>query len=262
MVKSEKQKSDEKLNIERGNLVVKRNDLIQKAHHHLSLQEQKIVLFLISKIKPNDTEFTEQEFYIAEYCKFCGMDETSGKNYSGVKDAIGKLLSRFVWIKRDNGSITSLRWIDKATINEGSGLVQLKFDKDLKPYLLFLEERYTLYEMRYTLAMRSQYSIRLYELLKSYEFKKNVYIEIEELKRLMSAENHKINNNFKRRVLEIAVREINEYTDISVTYNFHKEGRRFSNVLFGIDKKEAFERFKAGTKINEMLDEKKKAGGY
>lgn len=254
MIKDDKQKAREKLDKERGHLVVKRNDFVQKSRHQLSLQEQKIVLFLISKIKPDDMNFTEQVFSIAEFCRYCGMGETSGKNYSDIKDSIGKLLSRFVWVMRDDGSETSLRWIDKATMNKRSGLIRLKLDEDLRPYLLLLTEHYTLFEMRYTLAMKSRYSIRLYELLKSYAHKENVVFEMDELKRLLDAENYKLNGHFKQKVLDIAMRDINEYTDMSVEYSFQKTGRQFSHVRFCISRKEAIDRFVVGTKINQKLD--------
>jgi len=253
-----KQHNDnEKVNAARGQLVVKRNDFIQKSRHQLSLQEQKIVLYIISKVKPGDTSFTEQTFSIAEFCRFCGIDETSGKNYSDIKDTLGKLLSRFVWVKLDDGSETSLRWIDKATISARSGLIRLRLDEDLRPFLLLLSEHYTLYEMRYTLAMKSQYSIRLYELLKSYLYRKSIVFDIEELKRLLNAENWVRSNDVKRKVLDIAIREINEYTDVAVQYHFQKEGKRFVRVCFDISRKEAFDRFVVGVNVNQTIDAKK-----
>jgi len=245
--------SDDMLSKKRSHLVVKRNDFIQKSRHHLSLQEQKIVLYLISHVKPDDTNFTEHVFSIPDFCRFCGMDETSGKNYSDIKEALGKLRSRYVWVTLDDGSETTLGWINKATINKRSGLIRLRLDEDLKPYLLLLNEHYTLYEMRYTLAMKSQYSIRLYELLKSYAYRKSVTFEICSLKNILSANDYERNPDFKRRVLDIAMREINEYTDLSVEYSFLKEGRRFSHVCFSISRKEAFVRFVIGNKIDQTL---------
>ena len=53
--------------------VIKYNDLIQKTRHQLSMQEQKIVLYLISKIKPGDTELTDYKFDVAEFCEICGI---------------------------------------------------------------------------------------------------------------------------------------------------------------------------------------------
>jgi len=247
-------KSRTDINKERGHLVVKRNDLIQKSRHQLSLQEQKIMLYLISRIKPDDANFMEQVFTIQEFCRFCGMDETNGKNYSDIKDAIGKLLSRFIWVKQDDGSETSLRWIDKATINKFSGIIRLKLDEGLKPFLLLLTDHYTICEIRHILAMTSKYSIRLYELLRSYVYKGHVTFDIAELKRLLDAENYKLNGHFKVEVLDTALPEINKYTDITITYSFRKEGRRYSHVCFDVGRKETFDRFVAGHDVNQAID--------
>lgn len=257
--KDTKRKADNKLSQKRGHLVVQRNDFIQKSRHQLSLQEQKIVLYLISHIKPDDVDFTEQVFSIADFCRFCGMDEKNGKNYSDIKNALGKLRSRYVWVTLEDGSETTLGWINKATINKNSGLIRLRLDEDLKPFLLLLTEHYTLYEMRYTLAMKSRYSIRLYELLRSYAYKKSVVFGIDELKRLLDAENHALNGHFKAKVLDVAAREINEYTDISIEYGFQKEGRRFSHVWFNIYHKSTLDRFIAGDKTDRDIDRKNKS---
>jgi len=248
-------KSRTDINKERGHLVVKRNDLIQKSRHQLSLQEQKIMLYLISRIKPDDANFMEQVFTIQEFCRFCGMDETSGKNYSDIKDAIGKLRSRFVWVKNDDGSETTVGWITTATINEHSGVIRLKLDEGLKPFLLLLTDHYTIYEIRHILAMTSKYSIRLYELLRSYAYKGHVAFEIDELKRLLDAENYKLNGHFKVEVLDTALPEINKYTDITVTYSFQKEGRRYSHVCFELGRKDTFDRFVAGASVGQSIDQ-------
>ena len=65
---------------QRDAMVVKSNDLIQRSRFHLTLQQQKIVLYLISHITPYDDEFKLYDFDIADFCKVCGIDYTSGKN--------------------------------------------------------------------------------------------------------------------------------------------------------------------------------------
>ena len=68
--------------------VVKSNDLIQKSRFDLSLQEQKIILYLISQITPYDEEFKLYEFSIQDFCNICGIDHTSGGNYADLKKAV------------------------------------------------------------------------------------------------------------------------------------------------------------------------------
>jgi len=235
--------------------VVKSNDLIQNTRSQLSLQEQKIVLYLISKIRPSDDDFIYQNFNMVEFCKVCGIYCDSGGNYKAVKDNIKSLADKSAWVKLEVGKETLVRWIAKARINERSGTIEIKLDDDMKPYLLQLQERFTQYELIYTLAMKSQYSIRLYELLKSYEFRKWHKFEMNELKQLLFAEKYIRFPDFKRKVLDISVREINDLSDIEITYEIIKVGRRYGKIEFSIKTKKGWkERFETKKKIEKVIN--------
>ena len=235
--------------------VVKSNDLIQKSRFQLSLQEQKIILYLISKIKPEDMVLKEHTFEIRDFCKVCGLETNSGANYKYIKQTLKDLRDRSIWVTLENGAETTLAWIDKVTMNKQSGAVIIKIDEMMKPYLLQLQERFTQYELLYTLAMRSQYSIRLYELLKSYEYQRRKIFDIEELKRILSAENYTRYPDFKRYVLDIAMREMNDLSDLIVTYKIIKEGRRYAKIEFSMRiKKDIDERLRTWAKIDEVIN--------
>ena len=233
--------------------VVKSNDLIQKSRFNLSLQEQKIILYLISKVKPEDTELKEYIFEIRDFCKICGLETDSGKNYKDIKQTLKSLRDKSIWITLEDGSETTLSWIDKITINKNSGSIKIKIDDMMKPYLIHLQRHFTSYELLYTLAMRSQYSIRLYEILKRY--KKNKLFDIEDLKRTLSAENYIRFPDFKRYVLDIAIREMNELSDLTISYELIKESRRYAKINFSIEiKKNMRDRMKTWARIDEIIN--------
>jgi plasmid replication initiation protein len=219
--------------------VVKANDLIQRSRFQLSSQEQKIVLYLISKIKPGDKEFQKYSFEIQEFCKLCGIENPSGVDYKYLKDTLQKLRDKSFWVKQDNGGETLFAWIDGVTVSPRSGTVSIRLNENIKPYLLALQQKFTHYSLVYILGMRSQYAIRLYELLKSYEFRGRWQVGIEELKELLSAENYKLFGDFKRRVLNTALREIKDLTDIGVNYEIIKKGRKFAEIEFTVKQKES-----------------------
>ena len=246
----------ELLNRQRHYPVVKHNDFIQKSRFSLSVQETKVILFLISKIKPDDTDFINQEFDIVEFCKVCHIDTDNGKNYRNLKDTIKHLSDKSEWVMIDDVTETIMRWINKAWINKGSGKIRIRLDDDMKPYLLDLHKNFTSYELIYTLPMRSQYSIRLYELLRSYEYKgRTITLELEGLKRILSAENHERYNNFKRKVLDIAIREINHFSDLAVSYEPVKVGRSYAKIKFIMKLKiELDERLRTMARIDEVLN--------
>jgi len=249
---------DKELVEARSYKIVKANDIIQKSRFNLQLQEQKIILYLISKIKPEDMELKEHTFQIQDFCRVCGLDTSNGANYLYIRKTLKDLRDKSVWVTLDNGSEATLAWIDYVIMSKNSGTVKIKISDMIKPYLLFLRERYTQYELLYTLAMKSQYSIRLYELLKSYEYQRTKAFDISELKIRLSAENYERFPDFKRKVLDIAIGEINSFTDIEISYAATKQGRRFAKIEFSIrPKKDIGEKAAAWEAIGEIIGAKK-----
>lgn len=252
---------------ERGQLVVKSNKIIQNVVryeglgqgkmglHAMSLQEQKLLMYIISKIKPKDTEFEQIEFGIQEYCRVCGI-EKSGKNYSDIKKTIRLLANRSMWIRTGDTEETLVRWIEKAIVDGKSGKVEMKLDKDMKPFLLLLNDKFTKYQLIYALAMRSQYAVRLYELAKSYAFRAFFEIKMEDLKALLGAENYTRNPDFVRRVLNLSVREINEFTDIKISYTIKSDEKKNKTVRFEIKEVTKTERVRKNSMLEQMLDSK------
>jgi plasmid replication initiation protein len=245
---------DKKLQEIRSYKVVKSNEIIQKARYNLQLQEQKIILYLISKIKPEDIELKEHLFQIRDFCLVCGLDDDNGANYRYVKQTLKNLRDKSIWVTLPDGSETTLAWMDQVTIHPNSGAVKIKINDLMKPYLIQLKECFTQYELLYTLAMKSQYSIRLYELLKSYEYQHEKTFEIEELKRLLSAENYTRYADFQRFVLDRAAGEINALSDLAVAYKSIKEGKRFAQIKFTMQvKKELDEKLLTWANIDEII---------
>lgn len=237
--------------------VVKHNQLIQHSRHNLSTQEQKIVLFLITKIKPEDTDLHLYEFKIRDFCDICGID-LSGGNYVLLKETIKKLADKSIWITLDDGRETIIRWIDRPYIDDKSGTIQIKLDELMKPYLLELKEHFTTYSLYFTLAMKSKYSLRIYEILKSYQNMGQIEFEIEHLKKMLFAEKYELFGDFKRKVLDIAMREINELGDIFIKYELEKKSHKFHKIKFYIKmKSEIDERMETFKKIEEKLYENK-----
>ena len=241
----------------RNRTVTKANELIQKSRFNLSLQQQKIVLFLISQISPYDDEFKLYEFSIYEFCKVCGIDETNGKNYLNLKDAIKEIADKSLWITMEEDKETLLRWIEKPYINKKDGIIKIRLDSDMKPFLLQLKRDFTSYELIWTLHFKSKYTIRLYELVKSIHYHdlepyERVYT-LEELKKLLDAETYRTYQTFKERVLKRAVNEINQYSDKTVTYEVIKSGRSVSRIKFLISSKDSLEAVKIRSDIEKEL---------
>lgn len=235
--------------------VVKANEIIQQARYDLTLKELKLLGYLISLVKPNDAEDKKYTMTIKEYCNIRGIDG-SGKNYISIKKTIKSLRDKSFWIQNEEGTETLVGWLGGANLIKRTGKINLWFDAELQKYIVGLRGNYTQYELLATLPMKSAYSIRLYELLKSYSYNHdNVQIDIEELKeRTGSKDMYSDFRNFRRRVLDMAVREINLYTDLEVSYSTIKSIKTITAILFYLKKKNLDGRIAAYDAAERELD--------
>ena len=246
--------SDKYLEI-RNKTVIKSNDLIQMSRFSLTLQQQKIILYLISQITPLDEEFRLYEFSISEFCRVCGIDGASGKNYRSLKTAIKEIRDKSIWIALGDGRETTLAWIEKPYINQGNGTIQVRLDQDMMPFLLQLKQNFTQYEIIWTLHFKSKYTIRLYELVKSIHYHElEIYqkeYKIDELKGLLDGEKYREYRDFKRRVLIPSVDEINRFSDKTVFFEEVKQGRKVTAIVFTISSKDSLSALKIKSEIEK-----------
>lgn len=220
--------------------VYKSDEMVQKGRHKLTLQEQRSVLFAISKIRPNDTVFQEYTFELADFYKLCGLQKES---YTELKSILVGLKSKCWWLplKDDPDTESAVSWFSTVRTNKKTGKVTIKFHEDMMPYLLDVTadgKFYTSYYLRFILPMNSQYAPRLYELLKSYQKNnRKWFFQIDDLKKKLGCEHYTDFYDFNRYVLTPSVTEINKYTDINVKPLLHREGRKVVRVDFLLAKK-------------------------
>jgi len=217
-------------------LIVKHNDFIE-AKYNLILTELKIIAKLSSMIQKDDDEITCYKFSLQSLIEELNLGK---ENYTHLIDSLDRLLTRIIIIKRlDSNTFLKTTFLSSTEYFLDDSTVELSFDKKLKPYLLQLKNNFTMYQFENVVALSSFYAIRIYELCKQYETIKERTIEIKELKEILDikAESYNIYNNFKQKVLEIAEREINEKTDINISFEEIKTGRKVTSIKFIIKSK-------------------------
>ena len=123
---------------------------------------------------------------------------------------------------------------------DGKGNITLRLSDEIKPYVLELDKWFTQYKLKNILEFNSYYAIRLYEIIKCEDgatgnMQSELEFEIEELRQYFDCENkYKLFADFKRKVIEVAVREINEKSDIWLKPTYKKWGRAYTSVSFEI----------------------------
>jgi len=236
-------------------LIVKHNKLIE-ANYKLTLQEQKLILTLAREITKEDNNFKKCVFTVEQLSEILDLEKKG--YYSELKEITKSLISRVIQIKEPDG-LLQVSWLNSAKYYDNKGIVELSFSNDLKPYLLQLGEHFTKLEFSKIVALNSVYAIRIYELCKQYEKIKERMIELEELKRILGIEKekaYKLYGNIKLKILSVAEREINEKTDINISFEEIKTGRKVSAIRFLISAKKEIEAIK-NKEIIENIEEVK-----
>lgn len=205
--------------------------------YDLSLEEQKIILTLASMVQPEDAEFKPYKFRINEFMELLGVDTKT--KYTEVPK-ITKELMKKVFEIQDGKKLIQTAWLAGAIYEKGTGYVELIFSPYLKPYMLQLNSMFTQYRLANILSMKSKYSPRIYEILKCNAYKKQGYIEIEveELRKLLKAENiYPLYGDFKRYIINPAQKELSKLSDICFDFDEIKTGRKVTSIRFFIKSK-------------------------
>lgn len=214
--------------------VTKSNELI-KAGYALSLNEQRLILFCIAQIDSRKPIRRIKDVVASEFAHVYGIDTRHA--YEALEDATDRLWNREVKTRFDDGRVEKIRWVSKATYHKGTGRVTVNFSPEIIPLLTLLNQRFTTYELRYIAMLTSSYSIRIYEFLKQYVNLKNTVtvdlLDFREMLALTAA--YSRFSNLKARIIQPSIDQVNQHTDLSVTWLPIREKRSVVAIKFHIE---------------------------
>lgn len=223
--------------------VYKSNALIE-ASYRLSPAEQRIMLSCITQVRRDQT-ITDEVMYsvsVADYAALIGSD--SGSVYNELAAAALRLKRREVWIKetpngdgaRNETLVTG--WVQSIRYRKDEGRIELRFTKDMLPYLTQLTEQFTRYALADVAKMTSAHGMRLYELLCQWHATGEREVAIEWLRYAFQLEGkYPAIKDFKKRVIQPAIDQINEHSPLWVKWDQRKTGRRVSHFTFTFGEK-------------------------
>ena len=238
-----------------NDLVVKNNALID-ASYTLSLVEQRLIGLALVKANNQHQEITSDTvltIHAGEYAEQFKVDNSVA--YRALKEASERLFLRYFsytlyglefgkeyTLNRpkklrncDIPTVMKSRWVQKIGYTESEGLLHLQLTSDVVLLVANSKEHFTSYYLSQTTDFTSTYATRLFELLMKW---KNVghipFIQIEQLRAQLGVEpkQYKIISNFKLRVLDVAVEQVNQHSDYTIKYEQHKQGRTITGFSF------------------------------
>jgi len=215
------------------NLVVKDNRLIN-ACYNLSFPELRIINLAIAKKGVFDNEHGFMAISAEDYSKAFNVHKNTA--YEALEEVVVSLFEKQFSYKIGQVEYTS-RWIQSIGRNTDNGKIHLKFSDDVLKLINNLSSNFTKYQFKRISNLNSGYAIRLYEIVSKWRsIKKTPLISIDDLKYYfgITSEYSRL-EAFKRRILEPALKEINEKTDLTISYEQKKKGRVVAGFVFFID---------------------------
>lgn len=211
-------------------IAIQSNALIN-ARYDMTAFQKKILLYIISKIHPDDKDFQNYAINVKDF-----VDEADYKSknlYEKLRKDTKALISKVYEIEEPDG-LLQVSILAKAKYVKSQGVIKVAFAPDLKPYLLQLKEHFTATPLRYVMGFKSVHSIRIYEMLQQFRSTSYYTVSIIDLKYRLSLEDkYSTYTLFKRRVVEQAQKEL-RHTDMAFTFKEIKKGRKIERLEFKI----------------------------
>lgn len=228
-------------------LIVKSYNIVE-ARYKLTPAEAKLIAILAANIEKDDTDFNIHRFNITYLLEATGI---GADNHDDLKKMIKNLMRKILEIQEETKFI-QVAFLSSVTYHEHKGLVDLKFDSVLKPYLLDLKERFIKYKIDSVLSLRSFYSIRFYELLVKWEKIGSFKMTLKEIRNMFQIKDNEYPkySNIKQKIILTAQTELKEKADLYFDFKEIKESRKIIELEFRVKRKKSVETKKQSVSIN------------
>ncbi|MCO4779007.1 MAG: replication initiation protein [Flavobacteriaceae bacterium] len=237
------------LKIDRNRAKITTSSDLAEAQYYLTNLEQKLVSYTLSSINPiSDEKLGSHSFDIPDILDFLGISYKTG--FYHFKEVIDSLRNKDIRIyRKDTNSYLETKWISHVEWFFDENRIEIGFANKLSPYLLSLKESFSSYFLKHIGSLNSTYSIRLFMILSQYKHKgrENIIYEVDTLKEMLSPVENKLNkdvqkykkyNDFKKRVIDPSVEDINKHSQLIVSYEPMKKGRKIVSLCFNVSYKE------------------------
>jgi len=228
---------------EAQSLIAMSNDLILKSQWpRLTINEQRLILYMLALVEKGDDDFKTYKVSVQELGNILGVKHKD--LYAQFDQATDGLMGKIIrWIEAPYTQDETLRkvtWCSSAGLTKGQGFVEISFNPHLKPFLLALKGRFTLYELRAVIRLQNHYSLRLYQFLKYNEgmarrtHDKSITVSLEWLKEYLDADNpsYARYGSFRQKVLLPSQKDLEKNTDLLFDFTSIKTSRKVTSLEF------------------------------
>ena len=220
----------------KGEFKVNQSNLLVEGNQHspLTLIESKIVKTLISTVQPKMEDISCLKMNLDNFLDLAKMKKT---NHTNIKKICAVLTGKTIHVQsNDSEDWIITHWISEVRYISREGVLEFEIPKTTQRYFREFAKGYVGYDLNYALIAKSTYTIRIYELAKKWQKTKTFEYDLDELRKKIGAlgKSYDTYGNFKAKALKPAVEEINVITDVHVTYEEIKEGKRVVAIKFTV----------------------------
>jgi len=218
-------------------LITKSNHLVE-AGYKLSLNEQRLILSAMTRLDGRKPLPKDNNFIItaAEFAETFSIPLKQA--YETLEDASSRLYERDIkTFDREQKIRGRFRWVDSVKYWDGEAKVTLSFCNHIIPYLTLLHQQFTTYELKQITQLKTAYAIRFYELLVQFLKTGERFISLEKLRELLELKTeYRRFFDFKKRIIDPAIVDINASTNLIVEWDVVKKGRAITGLIFVFQK--------------------------
>ena len=202
---------------------------INESVFNLSAMSLDLICVILAQIEKYDTEYKFYKLNISTIEKRINRK----LNRDSFKKSVKELESATLDISSE-----SIKWFEIFNFESSNGILEVKLNEQLKPYLLNLESNFVLAKLDSILNLNGYYSKRFYLLLAQYKKMQKCKYDLIKLHKILSTPNslQKLYSNFKSRVSDFSKNEINKNTELNVEYEENKIGKSVNSLDFRIRK--------------------------
>ena len=213
---------------------IRQHNALTNARYDYTELQQDLMFFIISKLRPDNKD--SYSLNIMELSKL------TGKRYNAtyLHKATADMGSRVLEVLNEK-SYKQIWMFQQVEYHLGKGIIEFDLTKHILPYLFNRKDNFTSYELAAALRLTSKYAKRIYALCSQWknlgETKK---YDLQDFKKMLGLIDDKGHEKMKQlidlrtNVLDVAVKQINEHTELHVSYKLEKVGRSFKNILFTV----------------------------
>lgn len=216
---------------------VKQSNAITSGRYDYSVCQLDLIFALLSQLKDDDED---NKWYVL---KPDDLAEITGRNWNieQLKDNTKDLLSRVIEIL-DGNVFRQMTLFTAFDYYLGTGKIYVSINPKARYLFYDLKNNFTLIPLKAMFQLKSKYSKRLYALALQWKSVGSVEYDIEELKDMLgcNTKGFKDFSNFRKKILDVARKEIQSKTDLDFDYELIKDGRSFERVKIKCFKNKAF----------------------